>query len=108
MSANNISLVRVFSTIVGTRLLHIANWFGSFGARVLVAISFVFLLGYWLWLTIWQPLTAPRPLPVEVPEINPAVDTATLRQISEQRQQRLEHQSTPLFINGIITGSVPL
>ena len=87
------------------RVFAVAVWLGGFGARFLVMLFFVGLLGYWLFVTIWLPLAAIRPLPVDVTEENPAVDIDVLRQISLQRMERLEHKSDPLVIRGVITST---
>ncbi|MAF80861.1 hypothetical protein CL628_02500 [bacterium] len=107
MATSDTTIRRAFLERITSRTTALASWLGGRTARFTIFILLMFLLLYWVFITIWVPLAAELPLPAGVSEINPAIDVTALQQISDQRTDRIEHQPEPLFVGGLITPIAP-
>jgi len=88
---------------LSSRATWAAHFLGGGGARGFIVLLVLGLLGYWLYATVWQPLTSAVPLPEGVSERDSMVDVGLLQSIGEQRASRVDFAPQPILLQGILT-----
>ncbi|PIT98520.1 MAG: hypothetical protein COT71_00270 [Candidatus Andersenbacteria bacterium CG10_big_fil_rev_8_21_14_0_10_54_11] len=75
--------------------------------RVLLLLVFLILLGWLMYQSVWQQLSAPAPLPAGVSAEDPQLNTNLLRTIAAQREERVRRPRLQWeALSPVITASV--